>query len=104
MRVPPSLAAWALLSTAAGDVMEVERMAFRPGDYVYPADLPRRLLCRVTCAESGRTRTGPFQILTLEPLGKPWSEWHEAPLIVRLDEDVRRVVARDLWRVPAAVG
>jgi hypothetical protein len=82
--------------------MEVERMAFRPGDYVYPADLPRRLLCRVTCAESGRTRTGPFQILTLEPLGKPWSEWREAPLIVRLDGSVRRVIARDLWCAPSA--
>ncbi len=72
-------------------------MAFRPGDYVYPADLPRRLLCRVTCAESGSTRTGPFQILTLEPLGRPWNEWGESTLIVRLDEHVRRVAARDLW-------
>jgi len=72
-------------------------MEFQAGDYVYPADLPRRLLCRVTCAESGRTRTGPFQILTLEPLGKPWNEWDDSPLIVRLDEHVRRVLAQDLW-------
>ena len=40
-------------------------MEFQPGDYVYPADLPQRLLCRVTEAESGRTEMGPFQILTL---------------------------------------
>ena len=73
-------------------------MAFRTGDYVYLADLPRRLLCRVTCAESGRTRTGQFHILTLEPLAKPWNDWREAPLIVRFDDDVRAVDTRELWR------
>ena len=73
-------------------------MTFRAGDYVYPADLPRRLLCRVARAERGETRTGAFQILTLEPLEKPWSDWPEAPLIVRLDADVRAVGARDLRR------
>ncbi|HJQ82677.1 MAG TPA: hypothetical protein VKA21_01270 [Candidatus Binatia bacterium] len=77
-------------------------MQFRPGDYVYPADLPRRLLCRVTGTENGNTPTGPFQILTLEPLGKPWSDWIEAPLIVRLDENVRPVPTRDLWQHAAA--
>jgi len=69
-------------------------MAFQPGDYVYPADLPRRLLCRVTAAESGRTETGPFQILTLEPLAGPWSAWGESPLLVRFDADVTRAEAR----------
>jgi len=64
-------------------------MEFQPGDYVYPADLPQRLLCRVTHAETGRTRTGPFQILTLEPVGGPWGTWGESPLLVRFDEDVR---------------
>jgi len=73
-------------------------MAFRPGDYVYPADLPRRLLCRVAAAESGRTRTGTFQILTLEPLEKPWSDWPGPNLVVRFDEAVRPAPARDLWR------
>ncbi len=63
-------------------------MEFRPGDYVYPADLPRRLLCRVTCAENGRTQTGPFQILTLEPVGGPWRAWNEAAFLVRFDADV----------------
>ena len=63
-------------------------MTFRRGDYVYPADLPRRLLCRVASAETGTTPTGAFQILTLEPLDKPWSEWRERTLIVRFDEDV----------------
>jgi len=79
-------------------------MAFRPGDYVYPADLPRRLLCRVATAESGRTRTGAFQILTLEPLARPWSDWPRPDLIVRFGEAVRRAPARDLWRVAAGAG
>ena len=73
-------------------------MAFRTGDYVYPADLPRRLLCRVTCAESGSTRTGPYQILTLQPLGRPWNEWGDGTLIVRFDGDVRAVDTRDFWQ------
>jgi hypothetical protein len=77
-------------------------MAFRTGDYVYPADLPQRLLCRVTCAESGSTRTGPFQILTLEPLAKPWNEWLGASLIVRFDHDVLAADTRELWRAPVA--
>ena len=100
--VPPLRAARALLSPRAADVAEVEWMAFRPGDYVYPADLPRRLLCRVAAAESGRTRTGTFQILTLEPLEKPWSDWPGPNLVVRFDEAVRPAPARDLWR--GAVG
>ncbi len=77
-------------------------MAFRPGDYVYPADLPRRLLCRVAATESGRTRTGAFQILTLEPLERPWSDWPGANLIVRFDESLRAVPARDLRQSAAA--
>ena len=76
-------------------------MAFRPGDYVYSADLPRRLLCRVAVAESGRTRTGAFQILTLEPLEKPWSDWPPPNLIVRFDESVRPAPARALWQSTA---
>jgi hypothetical protein len=77
-------------------------MAFRPGDYVYPADLPRRLLCRVASTESGTTRTGAFQILTLEPVDKPWTEWPEGTLLVRLDENVLPAPARDLWRTGTA--
>ena len=76
-------------------------MAFRPGDYVSPADLPRRLLCRVAAAESGQTRTGAFQILTLEPLEKPWSDWPPPNLIVRFGESVRPAPARALWQSAA---
>src|SRR5438270_10271 len=63
------------------------RMAFRPGDYVYPADLPRRLLCRVAAAESGRTRTGAFQLLTPEALGfdSAWVFDHFIPIFGNQD-------------------
>jgi hypothetical protein len=77
-------------------------MAFRPGDYVYPADLPKRLLCRVARAEDGVTDCGAFQILTLEPLEKPERDWPEGTVLVRLDEHVRPAPARDLWRAGAA--
>ena len=63
-------------------------MAYVPGDYVYPADMPRRLLCRVARAEAGSTDAGAFQILMLEPLEGPWREWPDTGLIVRLGEDV----------------
>ena len=75
---------------------------YQLGDYVYPADLPRRLLCRVANAESGRTRTGAFQILTLEPLEGPWRRWPDTSHVVRLDEDVEPARARDLWRAGTA--
>ena len=59
-------------------------MNFQPGDYVYPVDLPRRVLCRVT----GVDTSDGVQILTLQALEKPWSDL-DAPLIVRFDEDVQ---------------
>jgi len=74
-----------------------ERSVYRPGDYVYLADSPRRLLCRVAGAESARTDIGRFQILTLEPLEGPWLAWPGTHL-VRLDEAVHPADARDLWR------
>jgi hypothetical protein len=60
-------------------------MRFRTGDYVYPVDLPRRVLCRVTDVDT----SDGVQILTLQALEKPWSDL-DAPLIVRFDGDVRR--------------
>jgi hypothetical protein len=74
-------------------------MSYRAGDYVYTADLPRRVLCRVACAEHGITPTGTFQILTLEPLDGPWRAWPEVDRIIRLDADVLPVPAQDLWRL-----
>jgi hypothetical protein len=47
-------------------------MIYRSGDYVYPADLPRRLLCRVSRTENVHTRTAFSQILKLKPLEGPW--------------------------------
>jgi hypothetical protein len=76
-----------LLRAETGRVVRL-RMAYVPGDYVYPADMPRRLLCRVAQAEAGNTAAGAFQILMLEPLEGPWHEWPDTGLIVRLGEDV----------------
>jgi hypothetical protein len=70
---------------------------YRPGDYVYPSDLPRRLLCRVERVDEAETNAGAFQILTLTPLEGPWCDWPGTP-IVRLSEAVMRAEARDLWR------
>ena len=60
---------------------------YRAGDYVYPADLPRRVLCRVATADSAVTQAGAFQILTLEPLEGPWQS-RLGGRLVRLDEAV----------------
>ena len=45
---------------------------YQPGDYVYPTDLPRRLLCRVTQAESLNPPGEGFQVLKLTPLEGSW--------------------------------
>ena len=44
---------------------------YQPGDYVYPTDLPQRLLCRVTQAESLNPGGEGFQVLKLTPLEGP---------------------------------
>lgn len=62
-------------------------MTYRPGDYVYIADLPQRPLCRVADADGASSVDGPFQILTLEPVDEPWRYWPETHLI-RLDASV----------------
>ena len=58
---------------------------YQPGDYVYPTDLPRRLLCRVTQAESLNPPGEGFQILKLTPLEGPWKA---ATQLVRFADDV----------------
>ena len=70
---------------------------YQPGDYVYLADSPRRLLCRVAGTDQAETATGNFQILTLEPLEGPWLAWPGTHL-VRFDEAVEPAAARELWR------
>lgn len=61
-------------------------MTYHPGDCVYPADLPRRFLCRVAQAERVRIHAGSFQILTLEPLEGPW---RPGTVLVREEGTVR---------------
>ena len=59
---------------------------FQPGDYVYPTDLPLRLLCRVTQAESLNPGGKGFQVLRLTPLEGPWRAGTQ---LVRFAEGVR---------------
>jgi hypothetical protein len=77
---------------------------YRAGDYVYPVNLPRRTLCRIAEAESGRSSASAFQILTLEPLEGPWRDWQDTRHLVRFDDEVRPAGARDLWRASAPRG
>jgi hypothetical protein len=70
-------------------------MRYCSGDYVYPADLPRRLLCRVAKAESLAVRSGTAQVLKLEPLEGPWPE---GTALVRLDHFVVPARPRELWQ------
>jgi hypothetical protein len=59
---------------------------FQPGDYVYPTDLPLRLLCRVTQAESLNPGGEGFQVLRLTPLDRSWNDGAQ---LVRFAEGVR---------------
>ena len=73
-------------------------MSYRSGDYVYPADLPRRLLCRVAQAERLAVRNGTAQVLRLEPLEGPWPA---GTSLVRLDNFVVPAGPRELWQKSA---
>ena len=78
-------------------------MTYRPGDYVYPADMPKRVLCRVARTEDAKTPSGELQILTLEPLEGPWRTLAGTADVVRVGDDVRPACVRDLWRAEPAV-
>ena len=62
---------------------------FQPGDYVYPTDLPLRLLCRVAHAESLNPGGEGFQVLKLTPLEGPWKAGTE---FIRFADGVRPYV------------
>ena len=70
-------------------------MIYQNGDYVYPADLPRPVLCRVAKAESLDVRSGTAQVLRLEPLEGPWPP---GTSLVRLDHFVVPARPRELWQ------
>ena len=76
-------------------------MTYHTGDYVYPSDLPRRVLCRVVQAEALDLRSGSAQVLKLEPLEGPWPA---GTSLVRLDHFVVPARPRELWRKPSAAG
>jgi len=72
-------------------------MIYQSGDYVYPADLPRALLCRVSRTENVGTGKAMSQILKLEPLEGPWPA---GTMLVRLDDYVVPAEPRQLWQGP----
>jgi len=72
-------------------------MMYQSGDYVYPADLPRALLCRVSRTENVHTGKALSQILKLEPLEGPWPP---GTTLVRLDDYVVPAAPRQLWQGP----
>jgi hypothetical protein len=75
---------------------------YRAGDHVYPADLPRRFLCRVSEVEAFRLPTGDRQLLRLVPLEGPWPP---GTILIRPDKAVRPAgIPReaDRMRRPAA--
>ena len=74
---------------------------YKPGDYVCPSDLPRRVLCRVATAESVTGPSGNFQILELKPLEGSW--WRPDTCLVRLDEAVVPARAREIGRLHPAL-
>jgi len=74
---------------------------YKPGDYVCPSDLPRRVLCRVATTENVPSPSGVFQILELKPLEGSW--WRPETCLIRLDETVVPARARELGRLRPAL-
>ena len=67
-------------------------MLYDVGDYVFPVDLPRRVVCRVDAVDRVAIQGGEtIQILTLAPLGGPW---RPGTLLIRLDGAVAPVDER----------
>jgi hypothetical protein len=80
--------------------MEGRLMTYEPGDLVSPADLPRRLLCRVISAQSIGTGGGTRQLLRLEPL--EGQDWHPGVTLIRRGDLVLPARLGDLWRAGVA--
>lgn len=76
-------------------------MLYHVGDWVFPADLPRPVLCRVTQTERLDGRAGGGQILRLAPFAGPWPAGTK---LVRLDDWVRPVDPRELWQTAGTPG
>src|SRR3989442_14666631 len=71
-------------------------MTYEPGDLVYPADLPRRVLCRVLEVEVFAAGSGISQLLRLEPL--EGQRWHPGTSLVRRGEAAPPLAKGDRWR------
>jgi hypothetical protein len=67
-------------------------MLYDVGDYVFPVDLPRRVVCRVDAVDRVAIQGGEMiQILTLAPLGGPW---RPGTRLIRLDGAVAPIDGR----------
>ena len=67
-------------------------MLYDVGDFVFPVDLPRRVVCRVDAVDRVAIQGGEMiQILTLAPLGGPWRAGTQ---LIRLDGAVAPVDER----------
>ena len=67
-------------------------MLYEVGDYVFPVDLPRRVICRVEAVDRVAIQGGEMiQILTLAPLSGPW---RPGTRLIRLDGAVAPVDER----------
>ena len=67
-------------------------MLYDIGDYVFPVDLPRRVVCRVDAVDRVAIQGGEMiQILTLAPLSGPW---RPGTRLIRLDGAVAPVDER----------
>ena len=75
-------------------------MTYESGDLVFPADLPRRLLCRVISTQGMTTADGPRQLLRLEPL--EGQDWHPGISLIRRGDLVLPARLGDLWRAGMA--
>lgn len=73
---------------------------YQIGDYVYPADLPRRFVCRVAEVESFDVPAGTSQILELAPLEGPWPA---GTLLIRPARSVRPAEVGNHPRLRASI-
>ena len=68
-------------------------MRYERGDYVYPLDLSRAVLCRVTRADNVSVPGHAGQLLRLEPADHEWSDTRP---LVRRDDGVAPAYPRQL--------
>jgi hypothetical protein len=72
-------------------------MIYQRGDFVYPADLPCPVMCRVVSVQRLRHGIARGQLLELEAVEGPWPP---GTLLIRLDDVVVPIQSRQ-FREPS---